>query len=339
MADYKTRFTGPSIEEGIQKSLDFDPNIIAFQRLASSLADPVDIDTLQTAGNYLVDYYVNGPITIFAIRPIGIYVFTIDNVLYQYCIMGEAVHERHIDATTTRWTNWTTNDTIQVGTTSGTNSALTVSLPNFSLTDFRLIMVKLHVDVATGATLKVNFEDPKPILTLDGKAITTGAKAGAFLLLSFNVDSNAFYLVGGGGSGIDAEYGVIYSGANQVSIPTNITLADAIANTGGAGQLKLKLISTTLSVSSDDGITWVDIDRDKGKISVVSYGAAADQTAIPIGITGFDKATDFLDVYKNGLYLTPSVYTFTDDSTTINVTTPCVAGDVFIFRSTKGCKG
>lgn len=89
--------------------------------------------------------------------------------------------------------NWDKIDAAQPfkATTSGTASALTVEgLPE---TDGKKAQLKLHIDIADGATL-----NGKPILTSAGEAIAAGAKAGSYMELVYNASAASWYQIGGG---------------------------------------------------------------------------------------------------------------------------------------------
>lgn len=89
--------------------------------------------------------------------------------------------------------NWDKIDAAQPfkATTSGTASALTVEgLPE---TDGGKAQLKLHIDIADGATL-----NGKPILTSAGEAIANGAKAGSYMELVYNASAASWYQIGGG---------------------------------------------------------------------------------------------------------------------------------------------
>lgn len=75
-------------------------------------------------------------------------------------------------------------------TTSGTATALTVD--NLPLADGQKIQIKLHIDISDGATL-----NGKQILTSSGEQITSGAKAGSFLLLVYNLSADKWFQIGG----------------------------------------------------------------------------------------------------------------------------------------------
>ena len=76
-------------------------------------------------------------------------------------------------------------------TTAGTASALTATgLPE---TDGKKAQLKLHIDIADGATL-----NGKPILTSAGEAIAAGATAGSYLELVYNASAASWYQIGGG---------------------------------------------------------------------------------------------------------------------------------------------
>ena len=89
--------------------------------------------------------------------------------------------------------NWERIDTaLFMSNTTGTASALAVTgLPEV---DKQKIWVKLHINIADGATL-----NGKPILTSEGEPISAGALAGSFLMLAFNADKNSWYQIGGSG--------------------------------------------------------------------------------------------------------------------------------------------
>lgn len=93
-------------------------------------------------------------------------------------------------------------------TSTGTSEALAIPLSGSELTDGLSILVKLHTDIADGATLTLDGGLTRRIATSDGKAITAGAIAGSYLPLTYNEALGYWLLTGGGGAGAGTASGV-----------------------------------------------------------------------------------------------------------------------------------
>ncbi|HHW90925.1 MAG TPA: hypothetical protein GX745_08505 [Clostridiales bacterium] len=77
------------------------------------------------------------------------------------------------------------------GETSGTASALTLAQPGFLLKDGATVRIKLHTDMADGATLDVNGTGAKSIKTMEGSAVQS-FKAGCWLHLIYSSTLDAY---------------------------------------------------------------------------------------------------------------------------------------------------
>lgn len=82
-----------------------------------------------------------------------------------------------------------------VGTTSGTASALTLAQPGFTLKDGATVRIKLHTNMAAGATLNVNGTGAKAIKTTVGSDYPSGATAGAWLSMVYSAAGDAWLSV------------------------------------------------------------------------------------------------------------------------------------------------
>ena len=86
------------------------------------------------------------------------------------------------------------------GETSGTAEALTLEQEGFVLNDGATVRIKLHTDMAAGATLNVNGTGAKAIIQSNLKPVSGEQKAGAWLTLTYSLALDAYVLQGMAGS-------------------------------------------------------------------------------------------------------------------------------------------
>lgn len=96
---YNSRFSGAEIDMAIENALNFDPVQNGWERLASGLTYPININDLVATGNYIMDYFINGPEAIEDISPINVSIIEIDGVLTQVIPILDNVHYRSFDET------------------------------------------------------------------------------------------------------------------------------------------------------------------------------------------------------------------------------------------------
>lgn len=107
MADYRSKFSGPEIDEAVAKMFQFDIDTNGCVKLKSSVNDPYDLNYLQSIGNYVVYYFSNGSEAMEGICPLRLYVGYIHGVLAQMAMILDSVQYREfINEEWTEWETW-----------------------------------------------------------------------------------------------------------------------------------------------------------------------------------------------------------------------------------------
>ena len=96
---YNSRFSGAEIDMAVENALNFDPVQNGWERLASGVTYPININDLVATGNYIMDYFINGPKAAEDISPINVSIIEIDGVLTQAIPILDNVHYRSFDET------------------------------------------------------------------------------------------------------------------------------------------------------------------------------------------------------------------------------------------------
>ena len=149
-----------------------------------------------------------------------------------------------------------------VGTTSGTAEALTLDQPGFVLQDGAVVRIKLHTDMAEGATLNVNGTGAKAIRQSNLKLVSGEQKAGAWLTLTYSLVLNAYVLQGMAGS---FEVGDVLI-SNRTDLGDDWLLCNG---EGISGTLYPKLYP--LLFANPDG-TWTANNQGSSDLYSVAYG-------------------------------------------------------------------
>lgn len=111
MANYRTQYSGPEIDEAIGKALAFDPDSIGCIKLESVVNSPYDINTCVEPGSYQADYITNGPVGIGDISPINFDVYKSTSgasnvVLTQVVKLSSSTATRTSNDGGSNWTDW-----------------------------------------------------------------------------------------------------------------------------------------------------------------------------------------------------------------------------------------
>lgn len=160
-----------------------------------------------------------------------------------------------------------------IGTTTGTGTALAVTITGATLDDFTNIQVRLHTDIGDNPTLNLNSLGAKPIYTPIGNQVKSGAVAGTMMNLSYNSSLGRWYLLDAYGGGIDTTVkdvwqtwvklaGLIPSDyANLAAVVASSTAMTALGNSGGAVDYMIDSTNTIMPavVGSVNAMTKVGL--------------------------------------------------------------------------------
>lgn len=94
---YKSRYSGAEIDQAIKNALTFDPAQNGWERLASGVNYPININDLIATGNYIMDYFINGPEAVKDISPINVSIIEVNNTLVQFIMILDNVYYRIYD--------------------------------------------------------------------------------------------------------------------------------------------------------------------------------------------------------------------------------------------------
>jgi len=93
---YKSKYSGAQIDMAIENALKFNPEENGWIKIPSSEDYPIDLNELKSPGNYIIEYFINGPVSL-EITPINITVVIKNNVLIQYINMLDDLYYRNGD--------------------------------------------------------------------------------------------------------------------------------------------------------------------------------------------------------------------------------------------------
>lgn len=249
MADYRTSYSGPEIDEAIGKALAFDPDSIGCVKIESLQNSPYDINTSTIPGSYQTDYITNGPVGIGDVSPINFDVFKSSSgsnvVLTQVIKLTSGTATRTSDDGGSNWSDWViASDPAFLETTGDLSDGVCLQYKVNSSTaivaDKAQFTLKLHAPCGDGATLSVNGSQNYDIVNSMGNKLSKGDYiAGSYIDLYFSGAPSGdpvgkFFAIGSGGmSSSDRE--------DFNSVVDHFKPSDNYDHTG-------------------EGVTWHDID-------------------------------------------------------------------------------
>lgn len=214
MADYRTSYSGPEIDEAIGKALAFDPDSIGCIKVESQKNSPYDINTSVIPGSYQADYITNGPVGIGDISPINFDVFKSSDssnvVLTQVIKLSSGTATRTSSDGGSNWTDWViASEPAFLETTGDLSDGVCVQYkvtsPTAVVADKAQFTLKIHAPCGDKATLSVNGSEPYAIVNSMGNSLSKGDYiAGSYIDLYFSGapsgdDVGKFFAIGSGG--------------------------------------------------------------------------------------------------------------------------------------------
>ena len=106
-----SKFSGEEIDAAIMKALMFNPEENGWIRLSSTADNPVTLDDLTSAGNFIIDYFTGGNDDIQSYSPINVSVQERDGVINQNIIIKDNVYHRVYDDELMTYGVWQTRKT------------------------------------------------------------------------------------------------------------------------------------------------------------------------------------------------------------------------------------
>ena len=199
MADYISKHSGQNIDNGVQKALDWDPNIIGCKRVTSSMSAPLDMNTFLDSGYWVVDYFINGPQNLLDFSPLP---FIVSDTVINGAVVSktqsvsinlvQAYRVYTVDTAT--WSDWTYSGFPKIVKATGTGSELIVTDSSINLVDMADFTIQVPATVENNAVLTVNELGPYPIKTPDGENMIRDLfVAGSFMTLIYNAQQKVFY--------------------------------------------------------------------------------------------------------------------------------------------------
>ncbi len=218
MADYRTSYSGPEIDEAIGKALAFDPDSIGCIKIETLVNNPHDINTSVIPGSYQADYITNGPVGIGDVSPINFDVFKSSDssnvILTQVIKLSSGTATRTSSNGGGDWSDWVIASDPAFLETSGDLSdgvclQYKVNSSTAIVADKAQFTLKIHAPCGDGATLSVNGSDPYDIVNSMGNKLSKGDYiAGSYIDLYFSgapsgEDKGKFFAIGSGGMSSD----------------------------------------------------------------------------------------------------------------------------------------
>ena len=122
---WPTKYTGEVMDSTLEKGRQMKTSNNGWIRMESSESKPTDLNNLKNTGNYITEYWTNGPdgLTSRNIKPVNITVNDIGGILYQFLSAREVIFSRQIleDGTTTPWIIDQSNGALTRGSSSPAN--------------------------------------------------------------------------------------------------------------------------------------------------------------------------------------------------------------------------
>lgn len=109
--NYLTKYTGPIIDQALEKALNWEEVPNGFIKLISSENSPYDLNTIKNPGNYQIMYATNTPDNEISYSPINVYVTSKDDVIYQSIRYFSEWYIRYFDTENDSWTEWLLSQT------------------------------------------------------------------------------------------------------------------------------------------------------------------------------------------------------------------------------------
>ena len=122
---WPTKYTGEIMDSTLEKGRQMKTSNNGWIRMQSSESKPTDLNNLKNTGNYITEYWTNGPDILVntKIKPVNITVNDIGGILYQFLSVREVIFSRQIleNGTATPWIIDQSNGAFTRGTTAPTN--------------------------------------------------------------------------------------------------------------------------------------------------------------------------------------------------------------------------
>ena len=104
---WPTKYTGEIMDSTLEKGRQMKTSNNGWIRMQSSESKPTDLNNLKNTGNYITEYWTNGPDVLVnsKIKPVNLTVNDIGGTLYQFLSAREVIFSRQLleDGTTTPW--------------------------------------------------------------------------------------------------------------------------------------------------------------------------------------------------------------------------------------------
>ena len=97
---YRSKFSGEEIDVAIMNALMFDPQENGWIHVSSDETNPISLGDLITPGNYIVDYFTDGPKSLEGYSPVNVSVYEDNGILTQFIVVLNNVYYRFVDEMT-----------------------------------------------------------------------------------------------------------------------------------------------------------------------------------------------------------------------------------------------
>ena len=96
---YQSRYSGEEIDQAIERALMFDPSENGWVHATSTVDAPIFLGNIWTPGNFIIDYFTDGPDALKDITPINVSVFyNSRNVIVQTIMLLNNIYYRYFES-------------------------------------------------------------------------------------------------------------------------------------------------------------------------------------------------------------------------------------------------
>lgn len=106
---YTTQYTGPQIDEALEKGRGLRVVNNGWIRLNSSTSSPTNLGDLKNPGNYVTSFWIDGPTTESTYTPINLVIVTIGEDIYQFAELGAERYSRVMTSGASLYGSWSIN--------------------------------------------------------------------------------------------------------------------------------------------------------------------------------------------------------------------------------------
>lgn len=315
MADYVSRWKGPSIDAGIDEAL----NGIGCRRFIDcSIGNPLDLNKfhdeysvsaikkVDTYGDWLIEHYTNGPFNMasqgpnITFSPIMVSLNQIADQNYQSVTFDDVTYYRLAAKGEDFTDSWHTLTDIRfIDDASTSADMIKIVEPKIQLHDNLCLIVRLKHKLQDNATVQFNDQPAIAIMMADGGSYKSNHTAGSYIALVYSDLDKKFYVVSEGGmtTVLQDITDTLQSIRTEISSKANAVTPQLLQNPGTkvtvnnqglvtkVEQATAKDIKFDDTHSLEDKITSIDTSSTEIRNEMISFDAVANIPADWVDIT------------------------------------------------------